>query len=290
MYGLGRMIGRFGIAVAAVVLTQAAGADPAERDEASDAKVLLATTTSVRDSGLLDTLVPVFEERTGIAVQVVAVGTGAALRMGAEGNADVLLTHAPEAEQEIVATGALVDRRPFMENYFVIAGPAADPAQVASAGSPEDALRGIAGSGAPFVSRADDSGTHKREVALFESAGLDPAETWEGFTRTGTGMGLTLQVAGERRAYVLSDLGTFLAFQARTGLVALSTPAPSLRNVYSVLRVDPERFAGRVHGAQAQRFADFLLEAETQRVIGEFGRERFGRPLFTPLSVASPAP
>jgi tungstate transport system substrate-binding protein len=263
-----------------------AGAEP----KAEDAKILLATTTSVRDSGLLDTLVPDFEKRTGIAVQVVAVGTGAALRMGAEGNADVLLTHAPEAEQEAVAAGALVDRRPFMQNYFVIAGPPEDPAGVAAAASPEDALRRIADRGAPFVSRADDSGTHKREVALFEAAGLDPKADREGLTRTGTGMGLSLQVAGERRAYVLSDLGTFLAFQERTGLVALSRPAPSLRNVYSVLRVSPERFAGRIHADGAARFAAFLLEPDVQRRIGEFGRERFGRPLFTPLVAASPAP
>ncbi len=290
MRGQDRILGRLWLTVVGIALAAVAGADPADRPEASDGRILLATTTSVRDSGLLDTLVPTFEERTGISVQVVAVGTGAALRMGAEGNADVLLTHAPEAEQEIVASGALADRRPFMENHFVIAGPAADPAQVASSESPEDALRRIAESGAPFVSRDDDSGTHKREVALFAAAGLDPTESWEGFARTGTGMGLTLQVAGERRAYVLSDLGTFLAFQDRIGLVALSRPAPSLRNVYSVLRVDPERFRGRVHAEEAQRFSDYLLEADTQRRIGEFGRERFGRPLFTPIAVASPAP
>jgi tungstate transport system substrate-binding protein len=264
-------------------------ADPSERVDAPNAKILLATTTSVRDSGLLDTLVPLFSERTGLSVQVVAVGTGAALRMGAEGNADVLITHAPEAEREIVATGALVDRRPFMENHFVIAGPAEDPAGLAGAESPEQALRQLAQGRFPFVSRADDSGTHKREVALLSAAGLDPTAGWDSFARTGTGMGLTLQVAGERRAYVLSDLGTFLAFRDRVGLVALSQPAPSLRNVYSVLRVDPERFAGRVHAEGARRFADFLLELDTQQRIAGFGRERFGRPLFEPIGASSAA-
>jgi tungstate transport system substrate-binding protein len=266
-----------------------AGALLARADEA-DRKVLLATTTSVRDSGLLDTLVPVFRERTGVGVQVVAVGTGAALRMGAEGNADVLVTHAPEAERELVATGELIDRRPFMRNHFVIAGPPEDPAEVAAADSPEQALRRIARARAPFVSRGDDSGTHKREVALLAAAGLDPAGGWPGFARTGTGMGLSLQVAGERRAYVLSDLGTFLAFRERIGLVALSRPSDSLLNVYSLLRVDPERFAGRVHARGARLFADFLVGAEAQRLIGEFGRERFGGPLFTPIAGDGPAP
>lgn len=273
------LLGAFCVAAASV-----AWAEADARSAEPDAKILLATTTSVRDSGLLDTLVPVFSERTGLAVQVVAVGTGAALRMGAEGNADVLITHAPEAELELVATGVLIDRRPFMENFFVIAGPAADPAGVAAADSPEEALRRIAAGRAPFVSRGDDSGTHKREVALLSAAGLDPAGGWQHFMRTGSGMGLTLQVAGERRAYVLSDLGTFLAFQDRIELVALSDPAPSLRNLYSVLRVDPERFAGRVHAEGARRFADFLVEPDTQRRISEFGRERFGRPLFVPIA------
>jgi tungstate transport system substrate-binding protein len=274
----------FFLALATAALAGLARADAAER------KLLLATTTSVRDSGLLDTLVPVFRERTGVRVQVVAVGTGAALRMGAEGNADALVTHAPEAEREIVATGALVDRRPFMRNHFVIAGPAQDPAGVAEAGSPEQALQRIARAEAPFVSRGDDSGTHKREVALLSAAGLDAGGGWPGFARTGTGMGLTLQVAGERRAYVLSDLGTFLAFRDRIGLVALSRPSDSLENVYSVLRVDPQRFAGRVHGEEARHFADFLVGTEAQRLIGEFGRERFGRPLFIPIAAGGSAP
>jgi tungstate transport system substrate-binding protein len=268
----------------------AGAADPEAGADAAGGKILLATTTSVRDSGLLDTLVPVFQERTGLTLQVVAVGTGAALRMGAEGNADVLVTHAPEAEREIVATGALVDRRPFMQNHFVIAGPAEDPARVADADSPEQALRRIANAPAAFVSRGDDSGTHKREVALLKGAGLDPEGGWQGFARTGTGMGLSLQVAGERRAYVLSDLGTLLAFQDRIGLLALSQPADSLRNVYSVLRVDPERFAGRVHARGARLFADFLLAPDTQERIASFGRERFGRALFTPIADVRDSP
>jgi tungstate transport system substrate-binding protein len=270
-------------AVAAVALIAAppASAEP---------QVLLATTTSVRDSGLLDTLLPVFRERSGITVRVVAVGTGAALRMGREGNADLLLTHAPAAEAELVASGEALDRRPFMVNYFVIAGPAEDPAEVAGADSPEGALRRIRAAGAAYVSRGDDSGTHKREVALLEAAGLPPEGGWHGFVRTGSGMGLTLQVAGERRAYVLSDIGTFLAFQDRVGLVSLSKAAPVLRNVYSVLRIDPARFEDRIHAVEAAKLADFLLEPDTQRRIAAFGRGRFGRPLFRPLVEIAEAP
>jgi len=245
--------------------------------------LLLATTTSVRDSGLLDDVLPGFREATGVEVRVVAVGSGAALRMGAEGNADLLITHAPLGEQELVASGAVVSRVPFMENHFVIAGPERDPAGVREAATPADAYRALAAAGAAYVSRADDSGTHRREQALLEEAGLDPARGWPGFARTGSGMGLTLQVAGEKRAYVLSDLGTFLAFRERIGLVSLSGAAPSLRNVYSVLRVSPERFPA-VRVEAARKLEAYLLERATQQRIAAFGSESFGRSLFRPLS------
>lgn len=272
------------IAITSVALFGAPAA-PAEEPD-----ILLATTTSVRDSGLLDTLLPVFRQRTGIRVRVVAVGTGAALRMGREGNADVLLTHAPEAEARLVVSGEALDRRPFMENHFVIVGPREDPAGVADADSPEDAFRRMQAAGSPYVSRADDSGTHKREVALLEAAGLPADGGWQGFAETGQGMGLTLMVAGERRAYALADIGTFLAFRDRIELVSLSQPAASLRNVYAVLRIDPERFRREVRSRGATQFADFLLEPDTQSRIAAFGRERFGRPLFRPLVEVAEAP
>jgi tungstate transport system substrate-binding protein len=254
--------------------------------EAEDGVLLLATTTSVRDSGLLDELLPVFEQRAGVRVKTIAVGTGAALRMGAEGNVDVLLTHAPAAEQELLATGAVVSREPFMENYFVIAGPSEDPAGIHEAASPVEAYRRLAGAEVPYVSRGDDSGTHKRERALLRAAELPESEAWAGFTQTGTGMGLSLQVAGERRAYILSDIGTFLAYRARVGLTALSKESPELRNVYSILRVDPEKIPDALHVAAANEFAAFLVAPETQERIASFGVERFGRPLFRPLVTA----
>jgi tungstate transport system substrate-binding protein len=239
--------------------------------------LILATTTSVRDTGLLDVLLPRFEARSGVKVKVLAVGSGAALRMGADGNADALLTHAPDGEEALLREGKVSSREPVMENFFVLAGPSEDPAGAGSAETAVDAMRRIAAAPAPYASRGDDSGTHQREQALLRDAGLDPAGGWPGFVRTGSGMGQTLLVAGEKRAYVLSDVATFLAFQQRSGLVPLSRREPSLRNVYSVLVVKP---AGRA-------FAAFLLEAETQREIGEFGRERHGAPLFTPLRPAA---
>jgi tungstate transport system substrate-binding protein len=261
----------------------------------ADRSLILATTTSVRDSGLLDALLPDFTKASGIKVRVIAVGTGAALRMGREGNADVLLTHAPTAEKKMVEQGFVTRRTPFMQNYFVIAGPAEDPAGVASASSAVEAIAKIFDRKSKWVSRADDSGTHKREKQLFESAGIDPDTKRAGLDRTGSGMGLSLQVAGERRAYILSDIGTFLAFQARTGLVALSKPSDALRNVYAVLQLDAARFDRPIAVTEALAFERFLIDNETQKRIGGYGVERFGRPLFEPIhglanSVAESSP
>ena len=279
----------FGIAIQIIgPWVEVPWAEPRAEDPAPRS-VLLATTTSVRDSGLLNTLLPIFTEQTGISVQAVAVGTGAALRMGAEGNADILLTHAPEAENALLAGGAVSKRVEIMENYFVIAGPSEDPARVAESARAVDALARIYAMESPFVSRGDDSGTHKREVALFRAAGVDPEARWPGLTRTGSGMGISLQVAGQRKAYILSDIGTFLAFRERTGLVALSRPEPGLRNIYSVLLVDPERFP-RVRAGDAERLALFFQSKIAQKSLEEFGKEKLGRPLFRPLTAYESAP
>jgi len=250
---------------------------------ASGRSLILATTTSVRDSGLLEVLLPDFTKQSGIEVRVIAVGTGAALRMGREGNADVLLTHAPSAEQVLIDDGVVTRRTPFMQNHFVIAGPPDDPADVAGAASPVDAIRRIARSRSNWVSRADDSGTHKRETSLFEAAGVAVDDAWKGLDRTGSGMGLSLQVAGERRAYILSDIGTFLALQKRIDLVVLSKPADSLRNVYSILQLDSTRFERPIASDAAKTLEAFLISDETQDQIARYGQKRFGRPLFMPL-------
>ena len=176
-----------------------------------------------------------------------------------------------------------------MQNYFVIAGPPEDPAGVAASASAVEALALIRARDLPFVSRGDDSGTHKREVALFRDAGVDPDARWPGLTRTGSGMGISLQVAGQCKAYILSDIGTFLAFRNRAGLVALSHPEPDLRNVYSVLPVNPLRFP-RVRAKEAGALVAFFQSEIARETMREFGNAQFGRPLFRPLAAQPTRP
>lgn len=264
-------------ALAPVALLAAGAGRGAEAPE-----LLLATTTSVRDSGLLDEILPAFSTRTGIRVKVIAVGSGVALEMARRGDADLVIAHAPEAEQKLVAEGALTARRPFAQNFFVIAGPPEDPARAKGAASAVHAIQRIASARAPFATRGDESGTHQRERELFEQAGLPPDPSWPGVLRTGAGMGQTLQVAGEKRAYLLSDDATFRAFRERIDLVALTGPDPALLNVYSVSLVSPGRFEpGRIHEAEARALAAYLLEPATLERIGRFGAGA-GEPLFHP--------
>jgi len=266
-----------------VLLLMLAGALPAA--SADKRTLLIATTTSLQESGLLDALLPGFADQSGYAIRVVAVGSGAALEMGRKGDVDVVLAHSPTAEEALVADGAARSRTPIMENHFVIVGPKEDPAGVAKAKSPEDAFARIFRLRPPFVSRADESGTHAKEKALFTAAGADPTVRWPGYIRTGSGMGQSLQVAGEKRAYILSDLGTFLAFKDRIGLVVLSKRADSLRNVYSILQLDPTRFERPIEIEGAKALERYLRSPEGQARIRAFGVDRFGEPLFVPLSL-----
>lgn len=254
---------------------------------AEERRLLLATTTSVQESGLLDALLPEFARDEGYAVRVIAVGSGAAIAMARKGDVDVVLAHSPEDEEALVRDGFVARRTPLMENFFVLAGPPEDPAEAAGVDSPEAALARIFARKAPFVSRADRSGTHMKERSLVEAAGLDPETRWPGYTVTGIGMGPSLLVAGERRAYILSDLGTFLAFRDRIGLVVLSKPAPALRNVYSILRLDPRRFERPLESKGAAALERHLLSPDVQRRIRDFGRDRFGESLFSPLRLPS---
>ena len=246
--------------------------------------VILATTTSTYDSGLLDEIVPRFEARAGVDVKVIAVGTGAALRMAAAGDVDAVLVHAPEAEAPYIASGDLIGGRLVMTNDFVIVGPPDDPAAAAAAPDLPAALAAIAAYGR-FVSRGDDSGTHKRELALWAAAGLDPAALPR--EETGQGMGATLTIASERRAYALTDRATYLVLREALDLAVLVEGRPGLLNLYHVHVVNPERHAG-VAAKEAHAFAAFLLEPETQRLIGRFRALEFGRALFTPAA-ESPA-
>jgi tungstate transport system substrate-binding protein len=241
--------------------------------------VILATTTSTQDSGLLDVLVPLFEEQAGYRVKTIAVGTGEALAMGKRGDADVLLAHAPAREKEVVAAGFAVNRRIVMHNDFLIAGPEADPAGIHGSDNGAESVAKIAEAGARFTSRGDNSGTHFREMSLWKAAAVEPEGDW--YISVGQGMGATLIFASQKDAYVLTDRGTYLALKERTGLVPHVEGDPLFLNVYSVMEVNPERFP-RVNHAGAKAFSEFIRGLEAQEIIREFGVEAFGQPLFIP--------
>ena len=247
----------------------------------ANSKLILATTTSTQDSGLLDVLVPLFEEESGYTVQTVAVGSGQALQMGQEGNADVLLVHSPAAEKQFMADGWGQDRSLIMHNDFVIVGPADDPAKIKGLSS-TDAFKAIANTESTFVARADESGTSTKELGIWKNAEIDPAGTapaW--YTETGQGMGATLKIASEKGGYTLTDLATYLANKDNLDLVILSEGDKSLLNVYHVITVNPEKWP-KVNNVGAKAFLTFMTTPTTQEVIGKFGVDKFGQPLFYP--------
>lgn len=242
--------------------------------------MILATTTSTADTGLLDALVPKFKEQTGIDVKVIAVGTGAALEMGARGDADGVLVHAPSSEKKYVDSGDLIGGRLVMHNDFVIVGPASDPARVKGVTSLKAALTAIAASG-PFISRGDDSGTHKKELEIWLTAGIDVKTAVAKREETGQGMGATLNVADQKNAYTLTDRGTYLALRNTLKLEILFEGEASLLNIYSVYVVSPAKHSG-VKQAQAEAFAAFMVAPATQAFIGDFKKAEYGQALFTP--------
>jgi tungstate transport system substrate-binding protein len=241
--------------------------------------IILATTTSTQDSGLLDVLVPRFEKERGIAIKVIAVGSGAALRMAARGDADVILVHAPAAERRYVEAGDLVDGRAVMHNDFVITGPGDDPAGIRALTSVNDVMRALAARGA-FVSRGDDSGTHSQELALWAAAGIDPRSI-QRREETGQGMGATLSIADQRHAYTLTDRGTYLSLRRRLKLAILFQGDASLRNLYHVYAVNPAKNP-RIQRDAARTFIDFLVSPPIQQAIADFKRAEYGESLFFP--------
>jgi tungstate transport system substrate-binding protein len=264
----------FQLGAAAVVLSPWAPAQAQAKPS-----IILATTTSTQDSGLLDMLVPRFENERGIDVKVIAVGTGAALRMAASGDADVVFVHAPEAERKSVDAGDLVDGRLVMHNDFVIVGPPTDPAGVKNTKTAAEAMRAIATRGT-FVSRGDESGTHTQELALWSAARVDPTS----LTRreeTGQGMGATLNIADQKRAYTLTDRGTYLSLGKRVGLDIVFQGDTTLRNVYHVYLVNPAKHP-KVRRAEGRAFVDFLVSPAVQQAIGAFKRDAYGESLFFP--------
>lgn len=256
-----------------VTIGNPAPGQPAQGD------IILATTTSTQDSGLLDQLIPLFEAQTGYRIKTIAVGTGQALALGERGEADVLLVHAPEAEQRIVAAGVAINRTLVMHNDFIIVGPPDDPAGVRGTVTAVAAFAKLAYGDSPFVSRGDRSGTHQMELALWQSAGVEIGGSW--YLESGSGMGQTLRIASERRGYTLTDRATYLAHRkSLESEVLLEGDAPLL-NIYHVMAVNPERFT-KVKSEGAQAFIRFLVAPQTQALIGQFGADKFGQPLFVP--------
>ncbi len=261
----------------------AAGAE-AESTAKPDA-LILATTTSTQDSGLLDEILPGFEQEAGIDVAVVAVGTGQALKLGEDGNADVVLVHARAREDEFMAAGHGTRREDVMTNDFVILGPEADPAGIKGLDNAAVAFQKIAGSGATFISRGDDSGTHTKEKEVWQAAGMEPAGDW--YVSAGQGMGAVLTMANEQQAYTLSDRGTYLARTAASQGLDLGVVVegdPVLFNPYGVIVVNPDK-GPHIKAELANQFVDWMVSVPVQEQIGQFGVAEFGEPLFVPDSV-----
>ena len=265
----------------ALLVTLLATSSPIPPVLAQSKVVILSTTTSTQDSGLLDALVPMFERRTGYTVKTVSVGTGQALALAARGEADVVLVHAPELEKKYAADGKLTGRRLVMYNDFVVIGPEADPARIKGEKSAVAALKRIAETGSRFVSRGDRSGTHILETNLWKQAGITPAAPW--YIESGQGMGATLGVADDRRAYTISDRAALLAFSKRVALKIMVEGDRPLLNLYSVMEVNPAN-GPKVNAAGGKAFADSMVAPETQQTIAKFGADKYGQPLFVPVA------
>lgn len=256
-----------------IVVLILAGCSSAKPDRPD---IILATTTSTQDSGLLDVLIPEFEKKTGYKIKTVAVGSGQAIAMGEKGEADLLLTHAPDAEKKVVESSAVINRRLVMHNDFIIIGPKEDPAQIKGK-SAQETLAGIANTKSIFISRGDNSGTHQMEKKLWSQAGIKPAGAW--YQEAGVGMGATLKIANEKRGYTLADRATFLAQQNNISLAILVEGDKKLLNIYHVMEVNPDKYS-KVNHKGAKAFADFLLSAEGQGLIADFGKGKYGQALF----------
>jgi tungstate transport system substrate-binding protein len=269
--------------VAALALSACSSASPATTAASTppvpaNPALILATTTSTQDSGLLDELIPAFQKATGYVVKTVAVGTGQALTMGQQGNADVLLVHAPTSEKPFMDAGFGVDRRLVAHNYFLIVGPKSDPAGIASAKTANEAFAKIAAAKATFVSRGDGSGTETKELAIWKANNITPkGQSW--YVQSGQGMGATLQIASEKNGYTITDNATFIANTSKLQLTSLVQGDPSLLNIYHVISVNPVKWP-KVNSVGAKAFADYVTSAAGQDLIGGFGKAKYGQALF----------
>ena len=243
-------------------------------------EIILATTTSTQDSGLLDVLLPIFEKKTGYFVKTIAVGSGQAMAMGQKGEADVLLVHSPAAEKKFVIEGYGINRRLIMHNDYIMVGPPGDPAKIKGVKPTSAAFKKIASEKVLFMSRGDNSGTHSKEREIWKASGINPeGERW--YQQTGLGMGQTLNVAAEKKGYTLADRGTYLALKKNLGLDILVEGDAILLNIYHVIEVNPAKWS-KVNAAGGKAFADFMVSKETQEIIKTFGVDKFGSPLFFP--------
>ncbi|MBN1288149.1 MAG: extracellular solute-binding protein [Actinobacteria bacterium] len=268
------------ISVFAIVGCGSGSDDTAKKeDTAKKSELILATTTSTQDTGLLDVLLPEFEKEYGITVKPIAVGTGEALKMGEDGDADVVMVHAKASEEEFIKNGFGLERVEIMYNDFIIVGPEADPAGIKGLDAVE-AFKKIAGTNSTFLSRGDDSGTHKKELTIWKEAGIDPkGQPW--YIETGQGQSNTLTVANEKQGYMLSDRATYLSMKESITLVILVEGSKSLLNQYSVIICNPEKHPNldlNVEGAAD--FVKFLTSEEGQEMIGSF--EKYNTALFHP--------
>jgi len=244
-------------------------------------EIILASTTSTQDSGLFDAILPAFQKASGYTVKVIAVGTGEAIELGKKGEADVILVHSRKAEDAFVEEGYGLDRRDVMHNDYLVVGPAGDPAKLSDANTAADAFIAIADSQSLFVSRGDDSGTHKKELTLWEKAGVNPKGDW--YIETGQGMGETLRISEEKQGYTLTDRGTWLAQKENYTLAGLFQGDKALFNPYGVIAVNPEKHPGlKINYEGAMAFIEWITGEEGQAIIKTFGVEKFGEPLFYP--------
>ncbi|MFZ3171327.1 MAG: substrate-binding domain-containing protein [Carboxydocellales bacterium] len=250
----------------------------AEKQPEPKKEVILATTTSTVDSGLLDVLQPELEKQTGYQLNIISVGSGQAIAMAEKGEADALLVHSPKDEKKIEASGVVINRQLVMHNDFLLVGPANDPAKIKGK-KIEEAFKSLADSKALFVSRGDNSGTHKKELGIWEKINIKPAGTW--YQETGTGMGQTLNVAAEKAGYTLTDRATYLALKDKINLGIIAEGDKALLNIYHAMQVNPEKF-NKVNIDGSKAFVDFMVAATTQEMIKSFGMDKFGESLFIP--------
>jgi len=273
-------VSKWGILLSiAAVLFLVSGMLPVEAAKAQKS-IILATTTSTQDSGLLDVLIPVFEKKTGYFVKTIAVGSGQAMAMGQKGEADVLLVHSPAAEKKFMEEGHGINRWIVMHNDFIVVGPPNDSAGIKGLRSASEAFQKMASAGSLFISRGDNSGTHAKEKGVWKQTGMSPeGQKW--YQQTGLGMGQTLNVAAEKKGYTLADRGTYLALKKNLGLDILVEGDPILLNVYHVIQVNPAKWP-KVNAGGAKAFADFMVSKKVQKIIKTFGVDKFGSPLFFP--------